>query len=49
MIPLKQWLHEEAKRCGITKSAIQSRLTRGKYLGLTLRRKNKRVILVVSK
>ena len=45
-IPLKQWIVEEAIRRELTLTAIRSRLARGKYPHLKLRRVNQRVVFV---
>lgn len=45
MIPLKQWLHEQAARLGINAKAMRARLDRGGRWP-ELVRVNKRVILV---
>jgi hypothetical protein len=45
-IPLKQWVYEEAARCGVTISAIWMRRSRGKYPRLRERRKTSYRIFV---
>lgn len=46
MIPLKQFLVEEAERRGITLASCYVRWNRGRYKHLKTFRKNKRVIFV---
>lgn len=37
MMPLKQWVHEEAARSGVAPPAIYMRLKRGSYPGMRVR------------
>jgi hypothetical protein len=43
---MKVWRAEEARRLGIGEIAVAMRITRGKYLGLKVRRVNARVVFV---
>jgi|GEM_PF-5705859 len=45
-ISLKQWVVEEAIRSELTLKAVRSRLARGKYPHLKIRRVNRRIIFV---
>lgn len=48
-ITLKDFVHSEAEKYGITESAIYNRVLRGTYHGLEFRRVNKRVVFVKEK
>lgn len=46
-VPFKEWITAEAKRAGVTASAIYNRISRGEYPDLKLRRVNRRVVFVI--
>jgi hypothetical protein len=46
MIPLKQFIAEQAEKHGLTWNGFYYRLKRSNFAGLTLIKKNKRVIFV---
>ena len=47
-IPLKQWIYEEAVRCGVKPSTIWGRYNRGKYPELKLRKINSAKVMVAQ-
>lgn len=46
MMPLKQWIHEEAGLLRVKPGTIRMRITRGKYDWLPIKRVNQRVLFV---
>lgn len=45
-VTMKDFMAAEAKRIGLTRSAVANRISRGKYSHLKLRRVNRRVVFV---
>jgi len=48
LIDFKRWKCDEAERCGVSVSAIEHRVLKGKYPDLKLVRKSKRSVFVAS-
>jgi hypothetical protein len=48
-IPLKRWVAEEAVRTGLHPTTVYRRFEAGRYLTLTVRRVNQRVIFVENR